>query len=294
MSDAGRPIRQPEWATGELDLAAYLERVGYPGPVAATDAVLRSLHRGHVAAIPFENVDVVLDRSPAVDLDGVQAKLVHARRGGYCYEHATLFAAVLEEIGFGVRRLLARVGGDRVRPRPRTHMALHVRGEDGDWLADVGFGNALLEPLPWADTGWHRQGQWWYRMTGGQGNAWEVEQLTGDTAVTLYSVIDEPVHASDVVMANHFTSTHPSSPFVGQLVAIRKHDASFVRLRGVVRRVERPDGSGEEEELSPARAVAALREEIGVPLSDADARALEAALTRAAAVSGRIWPSPPA
>jgi len=280
MSDAGRAIQRSEWATGELDLAAYLERVRHPNPVAATGTVLHSLHRAHVAAIPFENVDVVLGRSPAVDLDGVQAKLVRGRRGGYCYEHATLFAAVLEQAGFSVQRLLARVGGDRGRPRARTHMALHVRGEDGDWLADVGFGNALLEPLPWGDADWHRQGEWRYRMTAGRENTWQVEQLTGDRAVTLYSLIDEPVHASDVLMANHFTSTHPSSPFVGRLVAIRKHDAWFVRLHGVVRRVERPDGSSEEEKLPPAQAVAALREEIGVALSDADARALEAALTR--------------
>lgn len=280
MSDAGRPIRQPEWASGELDLAAYLDRIGHPGPVAATGAVLHSLHRAHVAAIPFENVDVVLGRSPAVDLAGVQAKLVGGGRGGYCYEHATLFGAVLEEAGFRVQRLLARVGGNPVRPRPRTHMALHVRGEDGDWLADVGFGNALLEPLPWGDTSWHRQGGWQYRMTGGQENTWQVEELTGDTAASLYSLIDEPVHASDVLMANHFTATHPSSAFVGQLVAIHKDDASFVRLRGLTRRVERPDGSAEEDQLSPASAVAVLREEIGVRLSDGDAEALEAALTR--------------
>jgi N-hydroxyarylamine O-acetyltransferase len=117
-------------------------------------------------------------------------------------------------------------------------------------------------------------------MTGGQENTWRVEQLTGDTAGTLYSLIDEPVHASDVLMANHFTSTHPSSPFVGQLVAIRKDDASFVRLHGLARRVERSDGTAEEERLPPARVVAALREEIGVPLSEADARELEATLSR--------------
>ncbi|MGY2080094.1 arylamine N-acetyltransferase family protein [Modestobacter sp. SYSU DS0657] len=280
MSDAGRPSRQPEWATGQLDLAAYLNRIGHPGPVAATGATLHALHRAHVATIPFENVDVVLGRSVAVDLDSVQGKLVHGRRGGYCYEHATLFAAVLEEAGFRVQRLLARVGGDRIRPRPRTHMALHVRGEDGDWLADVGFGNALLEPLPWGDAGWHRQGGWRYRMTGGPENTWQVEQQTGDTATPLYRLVDEPVHASDVLMANHFTATHPSSPFVGRLVAIRKDDDSFVRLRGTVRRVEWPDGSAEEERLSPARATAALLEEIGVGLSETDARALEETLTR--------------
>ncbi|MGY1857155.1 arylamine N-acetyltransferase family protein [Modestobacter sp. SYSU DS0290] len=279
MSDAGRPVRHPEWATGELHLAGYLDRIGHPGAVAATGATLHALHRAHVATVPFENVDVVLGRPVAVDLDGVQAKLVDRRRGGYCYEHATLFAAVLEEAGFRVQRLLARVGGDRVRPRPRTHMALHVRGEDGEWLADVGFGNALLDPLPWGDTGWHRQGEWRYRMTGGQEGSWLVEQQTGDRVTPLYGLVDEPVHASDVLMANHFTATHPSSPFVGRLVAIRKDDDSFVRLRGTTRRVEWPDGSAEEERLAPAQAVAVLQEEIGVPLSDADTRALEAALT---------------
>lgn len=279
MSDA-RPIRQPEWATGELQLPAYLDRVGHAGPVAGTGSVLRALHRAHVGAIPFENVDVVLGRSIAVDLDGVQAKLVHRRRGGYCFEHATLFAAVLEEIGFRVQRLLARVGGDGIRPRPRTHLALHVRGEDGEWLADVGFGNALLEPLPWGDTSWHRQGGWRYRMTGGSENAWQIEQQTADGATTLYDLVDEPVHASDVVMSNHFTATSPSSPFVGQLVAIRKDDDAFVRLRGTVRRVERPDGSAEERQLTPAQAVAVLREEIGVRLTDPDSSALEAAVAR--------------
>lgn len=159
-TDVRRRPTDPAAGVGyrELHLAAYLERIEQPGPVAATGAALHALHRAHVAAIPFENVDVVLGRSLAVDPDGLQAKLVGSRRGGYCYEHATLFAAVLEEVGFGVQRLPARVGGDRARPRARTHMALHVRGEDGDWLADVGFGNALLEPLHWGDTGWHRQG----------------------------------------------------------------------------------------------------------------------------------------
>ena len=279
MSDTARTTRRPEWVTGELDLAAYLERIGHSGPFAATGAVLHRLHRGHVAGIPFENVDAVLGRPVAVDLDAVQAKLVRGHRGGWCYEHATLFAAVLEQAGFSVQRLLARVGSDLVRPRGRTHMALHVRGEDGDWLADVGFGNALLEPLPWGESGWHRHGGWTYRMARGPEHTWQVEQRTGRTARTLYRLVEEPVHASDVVMANHFTATHPSSPFVGRLVAIRKDDDSFVRLRGCTRRVERPDGTAEEERLSPAQAVTAVREEIGVTLSDAEAAALETALT---------------
>ena len=66
MSDAGRPIRQPEWATGELDLAAYLERIRHPGPVAATGAVLRSLHRAHVAADP-DTVLAMVSAAPTAE-----------------------------------------------------------------------------------------------------------------------------------------------------------------------------------------------------------------------------------
>jgi N-hydroxyarylamine O-acetyltransferase len=272
------PTTAEEWATGTLDLTGYLDRIAHAGPVEPTEATLRALHRAHVASVPFENVDVLLGRGVAVDLDGLQDKLVRQRRGGYCYEHATLFAAVLEGIGFRVDRLLARIGADRVRPRPRTHMALHVRAGDGEWLADVGFGNALLEPVPWGESGWHRHGGWTYRMTRGPEDTWLVEQRTGEGVTPLYSLVDEPVHASDVVMANHYTSTHPTSPFVGQLVAIHKDDDAFVRLRGRTRTVERADGGTESRELTPEQVVASLRDEIGVPLSGADAAAVEAAV----------------
>ena len=57
--------------------------------------------------IPFENLDILLG-ADRLDLESLQRKLVQGRRGGYCFEHNTLFAAALEEIGFGVTRLAAR------------------------------------------------------------------------------------------------------------------------------------------------------------------------------------------
>src|SRR6516164_7620350 len=92
-----------------LDLPAYLDRVEYTGPCAPTTAVLQALHLAHVTHIPFENLDIQLGRPIRLDLESLQAKLVRARRGGYCFEHNTLFAAVLERLGFGVTRLAARV-----------------------------------------------------------------------------------------------------------------------------------------------------------------------------------------
>jgi N-hydroxyarylamine O-acetyltransferase len=128
-----------EWAdsVGKLDLGAYLRRVGYDGPAAPTDQVLGALHRAHLVAIPFENLDIMLGRPVRMDLESIQAKLVTGRRGGYCFEHGQLFGAVLERLGFSVERLLARVS----RPGqvlPRTHLTLRVGTPDrlGVWLAD--------------------------------------------------------------------------------------------------------------------------------------------------------------
>src|ERR1700749_15217 len=101
-----------EWSVGALDLEAYLRRVGYPGPLEPSGATLEALYRAHLAAIRFENLDIFLHGGVRVDLDSVQDKLVARGRGGYCYEQAQLFGAVLQRLGFGVQRLLARVGPD--------------------------------------------------------------------------------------------------------------------------------------------------------------------------------------
>ncbi len=191
-----------EWEIDRLDLDAYLRRIGYHRPVTPTAPTLAALHRAHIAAIPFENLDVVLGRGVSVDLPSVQAKLVRQRRGGYCYEHGVLFAAVLERLGYTVDRLLARIGADKHRPRPRSHMTLHVRADDEQWLADVGFGAGLLEPLPWGDTGSRQQGGWTYQLIPDGPDRWQLHERTGPDWSVLYSFTAEPQHAADVEVAN--------------------------------------------------------------------------------------------
>jgi len=192
------------------------------------------LHRGHIAAIPFENLDIVLGGGVSVDLPSVQAKLVGRRRGGYCYEHGVLFAAVLERLGYTVERLLARVGANNQRPRPRSHMTLRVQADGEQWLADAGFGAGLLEPLPWGDTGPHQQGGWTYQLVPDGNRAWLLRERGRADWAPLYSFTAKTQHAADVEVANHFTSTHPSSPFTGRLIVMRKiaHPGERHRQRG--------------------------------------------------------------
>jgi N-hydroxyarylamine O-acetyltransferase len=91
-----------DWSVGKLDVDAYLRRIGYSGPLEPSEASLTALYRRHLASIRFENLDVFLKGGVSVDLESIQDKIVNRGRGGYCYEQAQLFGAVLERLGFAV------------------------------------------------------------------------------------------------------------------------------------------------------------------------------------------------
>lgn len=131
-----------------MNLDAYFRRIHYDGPRQPTAETLRLLHRTHLLAVPFENLDIHLKRPIVLDEARFFDKIVGQRRGGFCYEQNGLFAAVLRELGFRVTLLEARVGAKtwEAASPPFDHMALLVELEDR-WLADVGFGDSFMEPL---------------------------------------------------------------------------------------------------------------------------------------------------
>ena len=133
----------------EFDLAAYLNRIGNPPTSPLNRPTLSAIHRGHLHNIPFENLEIQMGGSIALDAEALQGKMVRRRRGGYCFEQNNLLLLALRAIGFEAGGREARVrqnSGGTVRPR--THMVLIVRCDDREWLADVGFGgDGLLEPV---------------------------------------------------------------------------------------------------------------------------------------------------
>ena len=252
-----------EWGADRLDLDDYLKRIAYTGALAADADTLRGLHRAHAAAIPFENLDIVLGRSIELDLDNVQHKLVRRRRGGYCFEHNLLFGAVLERLGYPVTRLAARVQPSRAGPR--THMLLRVVADGSPWLADVGFGASLLEPLPLQPT--HvTQGGWRYRLRAAGSDAWLLEQDGPDGWSELYAFTLEPQRPIDYAVYNHYTSTHPRSPFTGQVVALRTEPDIRHALRGRQLTITRPDGVTEGHELRVEELPGVLTDLFGIEL----------------------------
>lgn len=271
------PDDDPEWKTGELDLESYLHRIGYEGALTPNGQTLRLLHRAHIATIPFENLDVILGRGISVELADIQTKLVYRRRGGYCYEHNLLFAAVLQRIGYRVTRVLARTGDPTVQPRPRSHLVLLVTSDDGRWLADVGFGSGLLDPLELAEASAVRQGEWTVQLMRGADNEWRLRELRNDAWETLYTFPEEPAYQVDLEMANHNTSTHPKSPFVQRPILVAKDESTVRSLIGRTFSVAGANAATREEGVDEVQFGELLRDTFRLRLPATDAASLFAA-----------------
>ena len=129
-----------------LDLAAYFARIGFTGEATPSLDTLRRLHLLHPAAIPFENLGAFIGEEIPLDSASLQRKLVAGGRGGWCFEHNLLFAAMLRAIGFRLTTLAARVrwNAPPKELRPRSHMLLQVHLSEGDYIADVGFGGQVM------------------------------------------------------------------------------------------------------------------------------------------------------
>lgn len=132
-----------------MDAQKYLERIGIgdglPVPIPET---LRRLQRQHLLSVPFENLDIHWKRPIALDTDAFYRKVIDDRRGGFCYELNGLFNELLRELGYSTRLVSARVStADGGFSREYDHLTIIVATDDGEYLADVGFGAFTAEPL---------------------------------------------------------------------------------------------------------------------------------------------------
>ena len=223
----------------KLDLGAYAARIGYAGGLDPTLETLAGLHFAHSTSIPFENLDILLGRPISLELDWLQAKLIAGHRGGYCFEQNTFFAAVLESLGFTVTRLAARVRFGSTEIRPRSHMLLSVEVDGEPWLADVGFGRVgPLYPIRLNQAEAVHQSAWTFRMSR-EGGLHVLQTFHDDGWFDLYAFTREPQEPVDFVVANHYTSTHPDSPFVQTLVVQRTSPDTCWILRNLELTVEK-------------------------------------------------------
>ena len=253
-----------------VDLAAYLDRVGVGGGAPDLETLQR-LHEAHVRTFTFDNIDVLLDQHPGVGLEQVQGKFLGRGRGGYCFEHATLFAAALQRLGYDVTRRLGRVGPPETSAR--THCVVVVDLDGERLLADPGFGMSVLRPLPLADGATDDFRGWDYRLRevrAGGVRAWELSRWRDEPGAGHWELMhthDElPVQPPDLVSGHHYTSTFPASHFRHLLMLTRHVDGAHVSLTHRTVTVRRAGEPTEHCEIEVDELFDRLHE-LGVPLT---------------------------
>ena len=205
-----------------IDLDAYLERIGYQGSRAPTLDVLNAISLAHTSAIPFENLDVLLERPIALDPVSLFDKLVRQRRGGYCFEQNGLLLLVLEALGFQATPISAQgalaaaaqrdAGADaHVHPRRDRRRVLARRRRHRRPVAHLGDPpeyRRAAAATPHDTRRIVREGGLLYHQV-----------RFGQDWSDIYEFTLEAMPQIDRVLANWYTSAHPESHFKNRLVA---------------------------------------------------------------------------
>ena len=223
-------------------LNTYLTRIGYTGPIKPTLEALHGIHRAHLLAIPYENLDIHLGRPLSLDIHLIFDKLVQRRRGGWCYEMNGLLAWALREVGFNVTLLGGTVGRERLGPLAEGNHLIMLVQLDQPWLADAGFGNGILEPLPLIE-GEHKQNGFVFRLAHA-GQRWNF--YNHDYGGPGFDFTLEPRTLGDFAERCHWLQTSPDSGFVRVAVCHRWHADGLTSLRGAVLQHITPDGVKEQ------------------------------------------------
>ena len=247
---------------------AYLNRIGYSGPVNPDLATLTALHRAHLCAIPYENLDVQLGRPVTIERPAIFEKIVTGKRGGWCYEMNGLFGWALGELGFRVTRSAGAVTRETVGDAMiGNHLVLKVDLEEGVYLADVGFGDGPLDPIrvqpgPFASHGFafalSQQGGGWWRMHNHKGGG------AGSFDFNL-APADETLLAAKC----DWLQTAEQSIFVQNAVCQRHTANGLWILRGRVLRELTPHGHKDYLIANADEYVTALDETFGLRLPEA-------------------------
>jgi N-hydroxyarylamine O-acetyltransferase len=237
-----------------FDLDAYFERIAYSGPRLATLDTLAALHFRHTQTIPFENLNPFLKRPVRLDTSSIQKKLVQDGRGGYCFEQNLLFKHVLQELGFHVTGLAARVlwNAPEGVVTSRGHMLLRVELPDGPRIADVGFGGLTLTgPIRLEADVEQTTPHELFRLVR-FGDGFVMQAQIGSVWKALYQFEMHEQFLVDYEVTNWYLSNHPDSLFVTGLIAARPDPNRRYALRNNELAIHELDGRTERRLLMSA------------------------------------------
>lgn len=246
-----------------MEVGTYLARIGYSGPVEPTAETLAALHRAHMLAVPFENLDIHLGVPNVLDPDHVYEKIVRRRRGGWCFELNGLFALLLERLGFAVTRYSAAVVSSDPPFPDFAHLTLRV-DLDRPWLCDVGFGDSFTRPLLLDDPGDQPRERHTYRL---ERSGERVTLSQDDRPQYVFELAPRQMHEFAGMCT--FLQTSPDSFFTESPICSLATEDGRLSLSGM-RLITTAAGVRSERELAgEAERGAVLRDLFGVDLGGA-------------------------
>lgn len=203
-----------------IDLDRYFDRIGYQGGRDPTLETLRGVAFAQATSVPFENLNVLSGRGVQLDIPSLEEKIVHQRRGGYCFEQNGLALAALRQLGFDAIGLIGRVRWmlPDDHPTGSTHMVIRVELPEGTYFFDVGFGGMrLTSPLKFVTDAPQQTPLEDFRLLA-DGQGYMLQGDLGDRWANIYRFTLDPQTPADYDVSNWYTSTHPDSLFINHLL----------------------------------------------------------------------------
>lgn len=247
-----------------MNRSSYLQRIGIDDEVEVSRLSLERLHEAHMRRVPFENLDIGRGVRIVTEEESILDKIVRRRRGGFCYELNGAFAALLRAEGFRVDLLSACVARPDGSFGPEfDHLTLVVHLDEPQ-LADVGFGDSFLRPIPLRDGVESTDESGRYRLVH-DSNRWALSQRKGDEWVTQYRFSLLPHLLSDFSMMCEFHQTSPESHFTRKKICSLATATGRVTLSGN-RLIRSEHGLRTESTIDPDDEARVLAEEFGIVL----------------------------
>jgi N-hydroxyarylamine O-acetyltransferase len=248
-----------------MDIEAYLARIKFSGRCSRDFETLRQLHLTHLLNVPFENLSIHAGQAITLDDDALFEKIVSRRRGGFCYELNGSFAALLRRIGFDVAMLSAQVANEKGDfSRDFDHMTLLVAADEERWLADVGFGDSFIEPLPF-DGGAHQQRDSRYRIGRTEEGRFILERSQNSAAwIPQYRFTLQPYQYADYAEMCRYHQTSPESHFTRQRLCSRLTPEGRISLSDMRLIVTKNGVRSEQSFTSEREYLEVLRDQFGI------------------------------
>lgn len=225
-----------------MQLDAYLKHIGFDATPRVDLDTFRLIHHLHSDNIPYENLDVQTGTPTGLSVADAYEKIVGKRRGGWCYEMNGLMGWALSEIGFSVQRVAAGVRREQLGDTMTgNHLALLVDLNGERYLADVGFGDGMVEPAILKE-GSFKQRHWQFRLEKLDDMWWRLHNHPEGAASSFDFTEDT---ADNQLLADKcaYLQSSPDSSFVQNAVCQRHFPDRLEVMRGRVLKTIQPEGS---------------------------------------------------